>query len=163
MARPHRGDGQKGSGQADLAGEAAAPVARPSKVMAAPTNYRAHVAEMAARSGTPADTHRGIGAAGIFLKANSSIVGPSGTIPLRFPERLNEHELEVVIIIGKKGTNISRENALDHIAGYCMGLDMTTRGKEDRSFRKSIDGYSPVGPTWSPPTRSPTRTTCPSS
>ena len=27
-----------------------------------------------------------------------------------------------------------------------MGLDMTTRGKEDRSFRKSIDGYSPVGP-----------------
>jgi len=122
------------------------PVARPSKVMAAPTNYRAHVAEMAARSGTPADTHRGIGAAGIFLKANSSIVGPSGTIPLRFPERLNEHELEVVIIIGKKGTNISRENALDHIAGYCMGLDMTTRGKEDRSFRKSIDGYSPVGP-----------------
>ena len=51
-----------------------------------------------------------------------------------------------MIIIGKKGTNISRENALDHIAGYCMGLDMTTRGKEDRSFRKSIDGYSPVGP-----------------
>ena len=122
------------------------PVARPSKVMAAPTNYRAHVAEMAARSGTQPDQHRGIGAAGIFLKANSSIVGPSGTIPLRFPERLNEHELEVVVIIGKTGTNISRENALDHIAGYCMGLDMTTRGKEDRSFRKSIDGYSPVGP-----------------
>lgn len=122
------------------------PVARPSKVMAAPTNYKAHVAEMAARSGTQPDQHRGIGAAGIFLKANSSIVGPSGTIPLRFPDRLNEHELEVVVIIGKQGTNISRENALDHIAGYCMGLDMTTRGKEDRSFRKSIDGYSPVGP-----------------
>ncbi|MFN3890973.1 MAG: fumarylacetoacetate hydrolase family protein [Beijerinckiaceae bacterium] len=122
------------------------PVARPSKVMAAPTNYRAHIAEMAQRSGTAPENHRGIAAAGIFLKANSSIVGPSGTIPLRFPERLNEHECEVVIIIGKKGTNISRENALDHIAGYCMGLDMTTRGKEDRSFRKSIDGYSPVGP-----------------
>lgn len=122
------------------------PVARPSKVMAAPTNYGAHIAEMAARSGTAPETHRGIAAAGIFLKANSSICGPSDTIPLRFPDRLNEHELEVVIVIGKKGTNISRENALDHIAGYCMGLDMTTRGKEDRSFRKSIDGYSPVGP-----------------
>jgi len=122
------------------------PVARPSKVMAAPTNYKAHVEEMAARQNRPADQHRGIGAAGIFLKANSSIVGPSGVIPLRFPDRLNEHELEVVFVIGKKGTNISRENALDHIAGYCMGLDMTTRGKEDRSFRKSVDGYSPVGP-----------------
>lgn len=122
------------------------PVARPSKVMAAPTNYRAHVEEMAARQGRPADQHRGIGAAGIFLKANSSIVGPSDKIPLRFPDRLNEHELEVVIVIGKKGTNISRENALDYIAGYTMGLDMTVRGKEDRSFRKSVDGYSPVGP-----------------
>ncbi|MFZ9502667.1 MAG: fumarylacetoacetate hydrolase family protein [Beijerinckiaceae bacterium] len=122
------------------------PVARPSKVMAAPTNYKAHVEEMAARRGTPVETHRGIAAAGIFLKANSSIIGPSETIPLRFPDRLNEHELEVVIVIGKKGTNISRENALDHIAGYCMGLDMTVRGKEDRSFRKSVDGYSPVGP-----------------
>lgn len=122
------------------------PVARPSKVMAAPTNYRAHVEEMAARQGHAVDQHRGIGAAGIFLKANSSIVGPSGVIPLRFPDRLNEHELEVVFVVGKTGTNISRENALDHIAGYCMGLDMTTRGKEDRSFRKSIDGYSPVGP-----------------
>jgi 2-keto-4-pentenoate hydratase/2-oxohepta-3-ene-1,7-dioic acid hydratase in catechol pathway len=122
------------------------PVARPSKVMAAPTNYKAHVEEMAARRGTPVETHRGIAAAGIFLKSNSSVIGQSEVIPLRFPDRLNEHELEVVIVIGKKGTNISRENALDHIAGYCMGLDMTVRGKEDRSFRKSVDGYSPVGP-----------------
>ena len=122
------------------------PVARASKVMAAPTNYKSHVEEMAARAGHAPETHRGIAAAGIFLKANSSIVGMSGVIPLRFPDRLNEHELEVVIIIGKAGTNISRENALDHVAGYCMGLDMTVRGKEDRSFRKSVDGYSPVGP-----------------
>jgi 2-keto-4-pentenoate hydratase/2-oxohepta-3-ene-1,7-dioic acid hydratase in catechol pathway len=123
------------------------PVARPSKVMAAPTNYKAHIEEMAARSGVTPDAHRGIGAAGIFLKANSSIVGQSGIIPLRFyPERLNEHELEVVAIIGKSGTNIKREDALQYIAGYCMGLDMTVRGKEDRSFRKSVDGYSPVGP-----------------
>ncbi|MDF2115921.1 fumarylacetoacetate hydrolase family protein [Roseiarcaceae bacterium H3SJ34-1] len=122
------------------------PVARFSKVMAAPTNYSDHIAEMAARQGTPADAHRGIQAAGIFLKANSSVIGMSETIPLRFPDRLNEHELEIVMIIGKKGTNISMENALDHVAGYCMGLDMTVRGKEDRSFRKSIDGYSPIGP-----------------
>lgn len=122
------------------------PVARPSKVMAAPTNYKAHIAEMAARQGTAPEAHRGISAAGIFLKANSSIVGQSGVIPLRFPDRLNEHELEIVAVIGKTGTNIKYEDALDYIAGYSMGLDMTVRGKEDRSFRKSVDGYSPVGP-----------------
>lgn len=122
------------------------PVARPSKVMAAPANYKAHVAEMTTRESTTADQLRGIGAAGIFLKANSSVAGASETIPLRFPDRLNEHEIEVVAIIGKAGSNIRKENALDHIAGYCLGLDMTVRGTEDRSFRKSIDGYSPVGP-----------------
>ncbi len=122
------------------------PVARYSKVMAAPTNYHAHIEEMAARQNTPPEAHRGIQQAGIFLKANSSITGPSGNIKLRFPDRLNEHELELVMIIGKEGTNIAYDDALDYVAGYCMGIDMTVRGKEDRSFRKSIDGYSPVGP-----------------
>jgi 2,4-didehydro-3-deoxy-L-rhamnonate hydrolase len=127
-----------------------APVARPSKVMAAPTNYAKHVAEMAARRDAAAEalrTHSSkIGEAGIFLKANSSVVGPSEGIPIRFSDRRNEHELELVVIIGKQGSDIPKEKALDYIAGYCLGLDMTTRGKEDRSFRKSIDGYSPLGP-----------------
>ena len=35
---------------------------------------------------------------------------------------------------------------MDYIAGYTLGLDMTVRGVEDRSFRKSCDGYAPVGP-----------------
>ncbi len=127
-----------------------APVARPSKVMAAPTNYAKHVAEMAARRElapqAPKRNSSKIGEAGIFLKANSSVVGPSEGIPIRFPERRNEHELELVVIIGKEGSDIPKEKALDHVAGYCLGLDMTTRGTEDRSFRKSIDGYSPLGP-----------------
>ncbi|MDF2114754.1 fumarylacetoacetate hydrolase family protein [Roseiarcaceae bacterium H3SJ34-1] len=50
------------------------------------------------------------------------------------------------MIIGKPGTDIPLEKALEHVAGYCMGLDMTVRGPEDRSFRKSLDGYSPIGP-----------------
>jgi 2-keto-4-pentenoate hydratase/2-oxohepta-3-ene-1,7-dioic acid hydratase in catechol pathway len=87
-----------------------------------------------------------IGEAGIFLKANSAIVGASEGIPIRFPERSNEHELEIVIIIGKRGSDIPKEKALDYVAGYCLGLDMTVRGPEDRSFRKSIDGYAPLGP-----------------
>jgi 2,4-diketo-3-deoxy-L-fuconate hydrolase len=127
-----------------------APVARPSKTMAAPTNYRKHIEEMRARTDLPKEaTARqppDIGKAGIFLKSNSSIVGPSEGIPLRFLDRTNEHEIELVAIIGKQGSNIPKDKARDYIAGYTLGLDMTCRGGEDRSFRKSIDGYSVLGP-----------------
>ena len=125
------------------------PVARPSKAMAAPTNYGKHIEEMAARRDIPDTAKRAspkIGTAGIFLKSNSAIVGPSEGIPLRFPERLNEHEAELVIIIGKTGSDIPRDKAKDYIAGYTLGLDMTVRGPEDRSFRKSVDGYAVLGP-----------------
>ncbi len=125
------------------------PIARPPKNIAAPTNYAAHIAEMQVRrdQGMNIGTHSPkIKEAGIFLKSNTSIVGPSQGIPIRFPDRRNEHEAELVAIIGKQGTDIPLEKGLDYIAGYCLGLDMTTRGPEDRSFRKSIDGYSVLGP-----------------
>jgi 2-keto-4-pentenoate hydratase/2-oxohepta-3-ene-1,7-dioic acid hydratase in catechol pathway len=124
-----------------------APVARPSKVMAAPTNYAKHIAEMAARRDhKPPRISSNIGEAGIFLKANSAVAGVSEAIPVRFPERRTEHEIELVVVIGKAGTDIAAARAREHIAGYTMGLDMTVRGPEDRSFRKSLDGYAPIGP-----------------
>jgi len=123
------------------------PVARPSKALAAPTNYADHIAEMAPARATSGSKHTAkIGTDGIFLKAASSIVGPSEGIPVRFPERRTDHELELVVIVGEQGTDISQEKALDHVAGYCLGLDMTIRGPEDRSFRKSPDGYAVLGP-----------------
>jgi 2,4-diketo-3-deoxy-L-fuconate hydrolase len=128
------------------------PVARPSKAMAAPVNYAKHVAEMAVRTDIRSEEQKQvkrpskIGEQGIFLKANSAIVGASEGIPIRFPDRINEHELELVVVIGKKGSDIPKERALDYVAGYALGFDMTTRGSEDRSFRKSIDGYAPIGP-----------------
>ena len=143
----------------DMAGKAPAiplaqvklisPVARPSKTMAAPTNYGKHIEEMTARRdiSDAAKAHSPkIGQAGIFLKANSAIVGPSEGIPLRFLDRLNEHEVELVVVIGKQGSDIPRDKAKDYIAGYTLGLDMTVRGPEDRSFRKSVDGYAVLGP-----------------
>jgi 2-keto-4-pentenoate hydratase/2-oxohepta-3-ene-1,7-dioic acid hydratase in catechol pathway len=126
-----------------------APVARPSKVMAAPTNYTKHIEEMRLkreREGQAAKYTAKIGEDGIFLKANSAVVGPSEGIPLRFPDRRNDHEIELVVVIGKEGSDIPRARALDYVAGYCLGLDMTLRGREDRSFRKSVDGYAPLGP-----------------
>lgn len=123
-----------------------APVARPSKLVAAPSNYRSHIAEMGTgkREGTK---HAGkIEQDGLFLKANSALVGASEGVPKRFPERRTDHELELVIVIGRKGTDIPEAAALDHVAGYSLGLDMVVRGPEDRSFRKSCDGYAVLGP-----------------
>ncbi|MCC6780083.1 MAG: fumarylacetoacetate hydrolase family protein [Hyphomicrobiales bacterium] len=123
------------------------PVARPSKLVAAPTNYTAHIEEMAARAATQnIKPSPAIGTAGLFLKANSSMVGPSEGVAIRFPERRNEHEVELCMIFGKQGSDIPRDKTLDYVIAYCIGLDMTARGPEDRSFRKSIDSYSVLGP-----------------
>src|SRR5262245_48137218 len=123
------------------------PVANPSKLVAAPTNYRAHIAEMDAdKSVSNPHLPKDIGQAGMFLKANSALVGPSEGVALRFPERRNDHEVELVLVIGRAGSDIAEERALDHVAGYTLGLDMTLRGPEDRSFRKSIDTYAVLGP-----------------
>jgi 2,4-didehydro-3-deoxy-L-rhamnonate hydrolase len=127
------------------------PVARPTKLSCAPTNYQAHVNEMEAASAQPGSQivrvqSAKIGEAGMFLKANSALVGPSEGIPLRFPDRRNDHEVEIVMVIGKTGSDIPQAKALDHVACYALGLDMTVRGREDRSFRKSVDGYAVLGP-----------------
>jgi len=128
-----------------------APVARPTKLTCAPTNYQAHIEEMrkaAAQPGTQIVTAQSskILEAGMFLKANSALVGPSEGIAVRFPDRRSDHEVELVMVIGKTGSDIPQSRALDHVAGYCLGLDMTVRGREDRSFRKSVDGYAVLGP-----------------
>jgi 2,4-didehydro-3-deoxy-L-rhamnonate hydrolase len=137
----------KAAGKPISAVKLLSPVARPSKLVAAPTNYKAHIDEMAARATAQnIKPSPAIGTAGLFLKANSSLVGPSEGVAIRFPERRNEHEVELAIIFGREGSDIPRDKALDYVAGYCIGLDMTARGPEDRSFRKSIDTYSVLGP-----------------
>ena len=123
------------------------PVANPGKVVAAPVNYLAHLEEAIAEPETFSRAHvNRIQESGLFLKATSSIVGPSAGIALRFPDRRNDHEIELVAIIGKAGSNIAEADALDHVAGYTLGLDMTLRAKEERSFRKSVDSYTVLGP-----------------
>jgi len=123
------------------------PVANPSKIIGAPVNYLKHQAESKADTGISFGAEvRTIDHYGLFLKANSSLVGPGEGVALRFTDRRNDHEAELAVIIGKTGTVISRGHALEHVAGYAMGLDMTVRGTEDRSLRKSIDTYAVLGP-----------------
>ena len=75
------------------------PVARPPKILAAPTNYAKHIEEMQKFRDTVPGLARfspDIEKAGIFLKSNTSLVGPSEGIPMRFPDRRNDHEAELV-------------------------------------------------------------------
>lgn len=123
------------------------PVANPGKILAAPVNYQKHLEE--ARE-DPAIHHQKqvdeIQKVGLFLKATSSVVGPSEGIALRHLDRRNDHEVELAVIIGKAGRNIPRARAFEHVAGYCIGLDMTVRGPEERSLRKSVDSFTVLGP-----------------
>ena len=76
---------------------------------------------------------KGIKESGLFLKANSAMCGPGEGVHIRFLDRLTEHELEFMIVIGKQGSQIPEDKALDYVAGYCLSLDMTVRGGEERS------------------------------
>ena len=123
------------------------PVANPPRIIGAPVNYLKHQAESAADRGISFGKEvKTIDEYGLFLKSPTSLVGPSEGVALRFPDRRNDHEVELAAVIGKGGEHIPRAQALDHIAGYAIGLDMTVRGTEDRSQRKSIDSYSVLGP-----------------
>jgi 2-keto-4-pentenoate hydratase/2-oxohepta-3-ene-1,7-dioic acid hydratase in catechol pathway len=123
------------------------PVANPSKIIGAPINYKDHIEESKKDQGIAhGRVIKTIGEWGLFLKANSALVGPSEGVALRFPDRRNDHEVELAVVIGKSGSNITRAQALAHIAGYAIGLDMTVRGPELPSFRKSVDTYAVLGP-----------------
>lgn len=123
------------------------PVANPGKIIGAPVNYRKHLEEARADAGIHHNNQvLEIQKIGLFLKANSSLVGAGEGIAIRHPQRRNDHEAELVVVIGKTGANIDRKDAWQHIAGYSSGLDMTTRGPEERSMRKSVDSFSVLGP-----------------
>jgi len=125
------------------------PVANPGKIIGAPINYNDHIAESIKDPGIAhgrTNIQRGIGEWGLFLKANSSLIGFGEEIRLRWPERRNDHEVELALVIGKEGNKIPREKALEHVCAYAIGLDMTVRGPELQCFRKSIDTYAVLGP-----------------
>ena len=124
-----------------------APVANPTKIIGAPINYKDHIEESKKDEGIAHGREiKTIGDWGLFLKANSSLIGFGEEIRLRFPERRNDHEVELAAIIGRTGNRIPRERALEHVCAYSIGLDMTVRGPEFQCFRKSLDTYAVLGP-----------------
>jgi len=114
------------------------PVADPSKIIAAPVNYRDHQAEM--------NVDATIGALGFFLKAPSSLLDPGGTIQLPYHDRRFDQEGELALVIGRTARRVAEQDALSYVFGYTGLLDITMRGGEDRSTRKSFDTFTPMGP-----------------
>jgi len=125
------------------------PVANPSKVIGAPVNYQKHLDEVKSDTQLHHDNQAHfavIQKIGLFLKASSSLVGPGEGIALRKLDRRNDHEVELAVVMGKRADRVSKEDALKYVAGYSIGLDLTIRGPEERSLRKSPDTYTVLGP-----------------
>jgi len=122
------------------------PVANPGKIIAAPVNYAAHLDEARADAGIHFGREiKTIDDYGLFLKASSSLVGcDEGVVVGRAPRRI-DHEVELAVVIGPGGRDIAEADALSHVAGYMIGLDMSVRGTEDRSYRKSLDSFTVLG------------------
>ena len=128
-------------------GKLKSPVANPSKIVNTPINYQAHIDE------AKADPKLGAGRKlnhitdwGLFLKATSALIGAGEEIRLRGADKRNDHEVELAVVIGRECRKATLENALDFVAGYAIGLDMTIRGPEMPSWRKSVDTYAVCGP-----------------
>ncbi|KKC23927.1 fumarylacetoacetate hydrolase family protein [Sphingomonas sp. SRS2] len=123
------------------------PVANPAKLVAAPVNYRAHIEEVIANEATFTKNHGlKIRETGLFLKANSSLIGAGSPILIHHDDRRTDHEIELAVVIGQTCRDVSADKALAYVAGYAIGLDITIRGPEERSLRKSLDTYSVLGP-----------------
>jgi 2-keto-4-pentenoate hydratase/2-oxohepta-3-ene-1,7-dioic acid hydratase in catechol pathway len=116
------------------------PVA-PSKLIAVGLNYADHIAEMKRTE---------IGAPLIWFKAPSSLLPDRGVIEVAFPEHQTDFETELAVVIGARTKNVSADDALDHVFGYTIALDITDRDlqKQEKQFGrcKSFDSYTPIGP-----------------
>jgi 2-keto-4-pentenoate hydratase/2-oxohepta-3-ene-1,7-dioic acid hydratase in catechol pathway len=121
------------------------PVANPGKIVGIARNRRDLDRETTSL-GAGSQTRQDGDPVHMFIKANSALAGPSDGIALRFTDRRNDPEAELTIVIGKGGTDIPREAAFEHVFGYCIGLDVSLRGPESPSSRKSIDSYAVLGP-----------------
>lgn len=97
-----------------------------------------------------------------FLKNATGVCGPNSTTKLDSPELLLDWELELVVVIGRLARNVSDREALDYVAGYTVGNDLSLRKYIRRPLdagepfeydwfrQKSFDGSCPIGPWITP-------------
>ncbi len=120
-----------------------APVPAPGKIICIGRNYADHAAEMgSAVEELPV----------VFNKFASSIIGPDDPVRLPSLSEQVDYEAELVVVIGKTGNQIPREQALNYVFGYCCGNDVSARdwqkGRPGGQWLlgKTFDSFAPLGP-----------------
>jgi acylpyruvate hydrolase len=121
------------------------PVPRPGALVSAGKNFSDHVAEMASKKGPSSPV--------AFLKLPGTVIGPDDDIPYP-PEVTNlDYEVELAVIIGKPCVDVSKDEALDYVAGYSAFNDISARdvirGENKTGIHlmgKSFPGFAPMGP-----------------
>ncbi len=121
------------------------PVANPGKIIGIARN-RKNLAAETKTLGQRGQSREDGDPVHMFIKANSALAGPAEGISLRFLDQRTDPEAELTVVIGTGGTDIPRDRVMEHVFGYCIGLDISLRGKESPSSRKSIDSYAVLGP-----------------
>ncbi|PFH48505.1 hypothetical protein AMATHDRAFT_65354 [Amanita thiersii Skay4041] len=118
------------------------------KIVAIGRNYAEHIKEL--NSAAPTEPF-------FFLKPTSSYLVSGGK--LEIPKGVvAHHEVELGLVIGKPGRDISQADAESHIAGYTLAVDMTARNLQAKvkklglpwSAAKGFDGFTPISPTLIP-------------
>jgi len=87
----------------------------------------------------------------IFMKATSAIVGPDDDIVLPRGSTATDWEVELGVVIGRPAKHVTKDQALAHVAGYCVVNDVSERDFQIRrsgqwTKGKSCDTFGPVGP-----------------
>jgi len=118
------------------------PISRPSKIVCIGLNFRDHAAE--SKMEIPKEPV-------IFLKATTSLVGPNDDLVIPRNATKVDWEVELAVIIGKKASYVSKERALDYVAGYVLHNDYSERSfQQERGGQwvkgKSADTFAPLGP-----------------
>ncbi len=117
-------------------------IARPSKIICIGLNYVDHAKE----SGMPIPAEPIV-----FFKATSAIVGPNDDVVIPRLSKKTDWEVELAFVIGKKASYVSEEDAMSHVAGYCVHNDYSEREWQlERGGQwvkgKSCDTFAPIGP-----------------
>jgi 2,4-didehydro-3-deoxy-L-rhamnonate hydrolase len=118
------------------------PVCRPSKIICIGLNYRDHAAETKAEP--PKEPV-------LFFKATTSLVGPNDDLVRPKNSTKVDWEVELAVVIAKKAQYVSKEDALQHVAGYALHNDYSERHFQlERGGQwvkgKSADTFAPLGP-----------------
>lgn len=120
----------------------AAPVGGIGKIIGVGLNYRDHALEC----GLPLPQEPTL-----FLKATSALAGPEDPVRLPRDAKSVDWEVELGVVIGRGGAYLEERDALDHVAGYALGIDFSERdfqfNRGGQGFKgKSADSFAPLGP-----------------